>query len=1139
MLKKSGAMVFSQHKKLYGITSLVVLGCFTQNVFADTAFEPQIEYALSGTDPIGIILGDFNNDGIDDIATSLADGTAGGSISILFGTSAGTFTDHLQMPITNGNGDGYVPAGLAGGDFNGDGRLDLAVTAGGSNLADVHVYLNTASGAVGFSYSTTVVSGGIPAVAVVAEDFDKDGNLDLAVGNNVATTGAGVSVFVGNGDGTFSVAQNIDSTNAVGVTDIIAVDIDKDNDFDLVMPRLVLHNDGNGGFDVNNPLERQGSPLHIVSVDLNQDTWVDIVLSGEGGIATYTNDQLGIFSAVDRGFEDGPLRGHTAGDFNLDGNVDVALAREDTDDLRVFLGDGAGVLARDTPLLFPVGDEPQNIISGDFNNDGMLDIAISNRNAGSPTVSVLLQHDPNAPPNELPVANLGGPYNGTVDVAVQFDGSASSDSDGSIASYSWDFGNGTNGTGATPSATYTEAGTFDVTLTVTDDAGGTNSVSTTVDVIAAANQLPVANPGGPYDGTVDVAVQFDGSASSDPDGSIASYSWDFGNGTSGTGATPSVTYSEAGTFDVTLTVTDDAGATNSMSTTVEVIAAANQLPVADPGGPYNGTVDVAVQFDGSASSDPDGSIASYSWDFGNGTSGTGATPNATYTEAGTFNVTLTVTDDVGETNSVSTTVDVVTSANQPPVANPGGPYNGTVDIAVQFDGSASSDPDGSIASYSWDFGNGTSGTGATPSTTYTEAGTFNVTLTVTDDAGETNSVSTTVIVASAANQSPVANPGGPYNGTVGVTVQFNGSGSSDPDGSIASYSWDFGNGTNGTGAAPSITYTEAGTFNVTLTVTDNAGATNSVSTTVVIVAAANQQPVANPGGPYSGTAGIAVQFNGATSSDPDGTIASYSWDFGNGTTGAGATPSTTYTEAGTFNVTLTVTDNAGATNSASTTVVIGAVVINQQPVADSGGPYSGTVGVVVTFDGSSSSDPDGTIVSYSWDFGNGITGTGATPGNTYAEEGTFDVTLTVTDNVGATNSMSTTVDIVASDNQLPIANPGGPYKGSVDKILLFNGFFSSDPDGKIVSYSWDFGDGGVGEGISPIYTYTEEGTYDVTLTVTDNAGGTNTASTTIEVGEAGGGAFGPFAGLALLMMMGLRARRHSNDKRDSSNDVDH
>ncbi len=963
MLKKSGAIVLSQHKKLYGITSLVVLGCLTQNVLADAAFEPQTEYVISGTDPASIILGDFNNDGIDDIATSLADGATGGSISILFGTNDGTFTDHLQIPITDGNGADYVPAGLAGGDFNGDGRLDLAVTAGGSNLADVHVYLNTASGAVNFSYSTTVVSGGIPAVAVVAEDLDKDGNLDLGVGNNVDTTGFGVSIFMGNGDGTFSAAQNIVSTDGVEATSIIAVDIDKDNDFDLVMPRLVLHNDGNGGFDVSNQLERQGTPLHIVSVDLNKDTWTDIVLSGEGGMGTYTNDQSGIFSAVDRGFEDGPLRGHTAGDFTLDGNVDVALVREDTDDLRIFLGDGAGVLARDTPLLFPVGDEPQNIVSGDFNNDGMLDIAVSNRNAGSPTVSVLLQHDPNAPPNELPVAN--------------------------------------------------------------------------------------------------------------------------------------------------------------------------------PGGPYNGTVDVAVQLDGSASSDPDGTIASYSWDFGNGTTGTGATPSVTYAEAGTFNVTLTVTDDAGETNSVSTTVEIVAADNQSPVANPGGPYNGTVGVAVQFNGSGSSDSDGTIASYNWDFGNGTTGTGATPTATYTEAGTFNVTLTVTDDAGATNSVSTTVVVVAADNQSPVANPGGPYNGTVGVAVQFNGSGSSDPDGTIASYNWDFGNGTTGTGATPSTTYTEAGTFNVTLTVTDNAGATNSVSTTVVVVAAANQSPLANPGGPYNGTVGIAVQFNGSASSDPDGTIASYSWDFGNGTTGVGVTPSVTYTESGTFNVTLTVTDNAGATNSASTTVVIGAVVVNQQPVADSGGPYSGRVGVAVQFDGSASSDPDGTIVSYSWDFGNGETGTGATPSNTYTEEGTFDVTLTVTDNVGATNSVDTTVEIVVSDNQLPIANPGGPYKSSVDKIVLFNGFFSSDPDGKIVSYSWDFGDGGIGEGISPIYTYTEEGTYDVTLTVTDNAGGTNTASTTIEVDEAGGGAFGPFAGLALLMMMGLRARRYGNDKHNSDGNIDH
>jgi len=1099
MSKKSSAIIFSRHKKLYGIISLVVLGCFTQNAIAEAVFEPQVEYSISGTNPAGIILGDFNNDGIDDIATSLANGATSGSVSILFGTNGGEFVDHLQISITNGSGEGYVPAGLAGGDFNGDGRLDLAVTAGGSNLADVHVYLNTAAGDVSFSYSTTLVSGGVPAIAVVAEDLDKDGNLDLAVGNNVATTGAGVSVFIGSGDGTFSAAQNIVSTNAVEVTGIIAVDVDKDNDFDLVTPRLVLHNDGNGGFNVNNPLERQGTPLHIVSVDLNQDTWADIVLSGEGGMGTYTNDQSGIFSAVDRGFEDGPLRGHTAGDFNLDGNADVAFVREDTDDLRIFIGDGAGVLARDTPLIFSVGDEPQNIVSGDFNNDGMLDIAVSNRNAGSPTVSVLLQHDPNAPPNELPVANPGGPYNGTVDVAVQFDGSASSDPDGTIASYSWDFGNGTTGTGATPSATYTEAGTFNVTLTVTDDAGETNSVSTTVEIVAAANQPPVANPGGPYNGTVDVAVQFDGSASSDPDGTIASYSWDFGNGTTGTGATPSATYTEAGTFNVTLTVTDDAGETNSVSTTVEIVAAANQPPVANPGGPYNGTVDSAVQFDGSASSDPDGTIASYSWDFGNDTTGTGATPSATYTEVGTFNVTLTVTDDVGETSSVSTTVEIVAAANQPPVANPGGPYNGTVDVAVQFDGSASSDPDGTIASYNWDFGNGTTGTGATPTTIYTEAGTFNVTLTVTDDVGETSSVSTTVEIVAAANQPPVANPGGPYNGTVDVAVQFDGSASSDPDGTIASYNWDFGNGTTGTGATPSATYTEAGTFNVTLTVTDDVGETNSVSTTVVVVATANQPPVANPGGPYNGTVDSVVQFDGSASSDPDGTIASYNWDFGNGTTGTGATPSATYTEAGTFNVTLTVTDDVGETNSVSTTVVVVAAA-NQPPVANPGGPYNGIAGVAVQFNGSASSDPDGSIVSYNWDFGNGTTGTGATPTTIYTEAGTFNVTLTVTDDVGETNSVSITAVITAiAINQPPVANSGGPYNGIAGVAVQFDGSASSDPDGSIVSYNWDFGNGTTGTGATLTTTYNEVGMFDVTLTVTDDAGATNSVSTTVEI----------------------------------------
>jgi PKD repeat protein len=140
------------------------------------------------------------------------------------------------------------------------------------------------------------------------------------------------------------------------------------------------------------------------------------------------------------------------------------------------------------------------------------------------------------------------------------------------------------------------------------------------------------------------------------------------------------------------------------------------------------------------------------------------------------------------------------------------------------------------------------------------------------------------------NQPPVASSGGPYSGTVGSAVQFNGSGSFDPDGFISSYQWSFGDGTFGSGATPTHTYSTAGNYTVTLTVTDNGGLQGSASTTAAI-STGNQPPVANAGGPYSGTVGSAIQFNGSGSFDPDGFISSYQWTFGDGTSGSGATPS--------------------------------------------------------------------------------------------------------------------------------------------------------------------------------------------------------------------------------------------------------
>jgi PKD repeat protein len=155
--------------------------------------------------------------------------------------------------------------------------------------------------------------------------------------------------------------------------------------------------------------------------------------------------------------------------------------------------------------------------------------------------------------------------------------------------------------------------------------------------------------------------------------------------------------------------------------------------------------DLAVSFDASASSDPDGSIASYAWDFGDGATGSGAKATHTYPGAGSFTAVLTVTDDKGATGRATKTVTVATG-NRTPTAS----FTASAsDLAVSFDASASSDPDGTVASYGWTFGDGSTGSGVTASHTYATPGTYTVTLTVTDDRGASATAMRTVTVAEA------------------------------------------------------------------------------------------------------------------------------------------------------------------------------------------------------------------------------------------------------------------------------------------------------------------------------------------------------------------------------------------------------
>jgi PKD repeat protein len=515
-----------------------------------------------------------------------------------------------------------------------------------------------------------------------------------------------------------------------------------------------------------------------------------------------------------------------------------------------------------------------------------------------------------------------------VNVAVVFDGSASSDPDGEVVRYDWDFGDGNTAidAGPNPINTYAATGIWIVELTVTDNDGSTAKSATQAIMGDGVNVPPVADAGGPYSGDEGVAVSFDGSGTSDPDGMIVSYDWDFGDGNMAIdgGPMPSHTYSTEGDYQVLLTVTDDGGKSDTDSTTAS-IGMGNQPPVADAGGPYPGAVGVPVQLDGTNSSDADGAIASAQWDFGDGASGSGLFPTHTYAAPGPYTATLIVTDDDGETDDSTAMVVIGDGLSLPPTADADGPYAGGAGAPVTFDGTASDDRDGNITDHAWQFGDGNIGTGPMPDNTYSAGGLYNVILQVTDDDDLIASDGTLALIGDS-SLPPTADANGPYNGRVDAAVSFDGSGSSDEDGDIERYDWDFGDGNSAAdaGPTPAHTYVATGKYVVRLTVTDDSGETDT-DVTLSRVGIGNVPPRADAGGSYAGTVYAPLTFDGTGSRDLDGSIVTYEWQFGDGNRATGATPTHTYMTAGSYIVTLTVTDDDGAPDSRATLAVIGPV----------------------------------------------------------------------------------------------------------------------------------------------------------------------------------------------------------------------
>src|SRR3984885_377499 len=257
---------------------------------------------------------------------------------------------------------------------------------------------------------------------------------------------------------------------------------------------------------------------------------------------------------------------------------------------------------------------------------------------------------------QRPVASTGGPYNGHIGSAISFNAGGSSDPQGEpLTNYAWNFGDGTTGSGVSPSHTYTAAGAYSVSLTVTDTSNLSSSATTTASITA---QAPVPNAGGPYTAGPNVAVTFNGSGSSDPQGEGLTYAWSVGDGATGNGVNPKHTYTATGNYSISLTVTNPSDLSSTATTSASI---AFQPPVPNVGGPYVGVPNVAVTFNGGGSTDPQGEALTYAWNFGDGATGTGVSPSHTYTAAGNYFVSLTVTNSTNLSSTVTTTAAIETT----------------------------------------------------------------------------------------------------------------------------------------------------------------------------------------------------------------------------------------------------------------------------------------------------------------------------------------------------------------------------------------------------------------------------------------------------------------------------------------------
>ena len=771
-------------------------------------------------------------------------------------------------------------------------------------------------------------------------------------------------------------------------------------------------------------------------------------------------------------------------------------------------------------------------------------ITVTATNSAGPGSGITTETVNDRAPTVILSSIAPNPANTTTTVTATFSGT---DPDGTISSFMVNWGDSSTPDNLPANATsdthsYFSAGLFTVTITATDNSGSTGQGTgfETVQTPAVPTVTVNAPTPNPAITGATVTVTFTVSSST----KVTGITVNWGDGTApdnlgGKTKSDTHTYVSTGslmsqTFTITVTATNGAGPGS--GATLETVN--DQAPAITIGSVApNPAPTASVVTVGFTSFDPDGTVSSISVDWGDGTTpsslpGTATSATHTYVNTGnavsqTFTITTTATDNSG---SLGLATSSVTINDRPPAVSTLSPSPNPVNtgqmVNITF---STTDPDGTVTSITVNWGDGTTPTslaGTATSSTHTYAstgpsasGSFTVAVAAVDNSGSTSSASTSEMV----NDRP---PGTTVSGVspnpalIGqtVTVTFS---ATDPDGVISSFSVDWGDGTAldplpGTATSDTHAYGSGGSFNITVTATDNSGSAGSgtISETVSSPLAPTVNITSITPDPVDTGATVTVTFS--VSSTLPVTSITVNWGDGTIPDGLGATAnsdthvyaSTSASKSQIFTIIVSATNSAG-TGSGST----------QETVNDRGptvtitgvAPNPSNTGSIITAT-FTSSDVDGTVFGISVNWGDGtridiLPGTATSDTHTFASTGvsasqSFTITLTATDNGGSTSSAGATETVNDRPPTATLTNVS-PNPANTGQMVTVT-FTASDVDGTISSISVSWGDGSApdvlaGTAATDTHTYTSGNNFTITMACTDNSGSTGHASGSVTV----------------------------------------